>query len=94
MSDSPSTAPRNPIQLLALVHFLQQENEHLKLLVAKLQRMQFGRRSERFEANEAQGSLFPGQDEAASESAPSADPKDTVGFSTASTVGVATRKPT
>ena len=43
--------------LLAMVRSLRDENEHLKLLVAKLQRMQFGRRSEVLGTEDPQCSL-------------------------------------
>jgi len=50
--------PSDAATLQALVRSLSHENEHLKLLVAKLQRMQFGRRSEVLDAEDTQSSLF------------------------------------
>ena len=50
-------APDDTATLLAMVRSLRDENEHLKLLVAKLQRMQFGRRSEVLDAEDPQCSF-------------------------------------
>jgi transposase len=51
------TVPNDAATLKAMVRSLSHEVEHLKLLVAKLQRMQFGRRSEVLNAEDPQCSL-------------------------------------
>jgi len=57
MPTQEQSVPEDTATLLAMVRSLREENEHLKLLVAKLQRMQFGRRSEALDAEEPQRSL-------------------------------------
>jgi transposase len=59
MSMQQESAP-DTATLQAMVRSLRDENEHLKLLVAKLQRMQFGRRSEVLNAEDPQCSLSLG----------------------------------
>ncbi len=52
MSDATETLPEDTASLKALALSLLSENKHLKLLVTKLQRRQFGRRSESFDVNQ------------------------------------------
>ncbi len=52
MSDATETLPEDPALLKALALSLRSENKQLKLLVAKLQRRQFGRRSESLEIDQ------------------------------------------
>ena len=54
MSTQTNVIPDDTSTLMAMVRSLRHENEHLKLLVAKLQRMQFGRRSEVLDAEDPQ----------------------------------------
>ena len=51
---SPDVLPDNPALLKALVGAQQAEIEHLKFVIAKLRRMQFGRRSEQMDETVAQ----------------------------------------
>ncbi|WP_211364278.1 transposase, partial [Propionivibrio limicola] len=51
---SPDVLPDNPALLKALVSAQQAEIEHLKFVIAKLRRMQFGRRSEQLDETVAQ----------------------------------------
>ena len=48
------TLPDNPVLLKALVSAQQAEIEHLKFIIAKFRRMQFGRRSEQMDETVAQ----------------------------------------
>ncbi len=57
MAIQEETVPNDAATLKAMVRSLSHEIEHLKLLVAKLQRMQFGRRSEALDAADPQCSL-------------------------------------
>jgi len=64
--------------LLAMLRSLRDENEHLKLLVAKLQRMQFGRRSEGLNAEDPQCSFsLDGQSALAARPLPQKPAEDT-----------------
>lgn len=58
MSCSEPTVPTDPSALRDLVVSLQSENEHLKLVVAKLQRLQFGRKSELLDVSADQLTLL------------------------------------
>lgn len=58
MAMQEETVPNDAATLKAMVRSLSHEIEHLKLLVAKLQRMQFGRRSESLDAEDPQCSLL------------------------------------
>ncbi len=51
---SPDVLPDNPALLKALVSAQQAEIEHLKFVIAKLRRLQFGRRSEQMDETVAQ----------------------------------------
>lgn len=57
MSMQDATIPNDAATLKEIVRSLRDENEHLRLLVAKLKRMQFGRRSEALNTDDPQCSL-------------------------------------
>ncbi|MGB7933576.1 MAG: IS66 family transposase, partial [Gammaproteobacteria bacterium] len=57
MSMQDATIPNDAATLKEIVRSLRDENEHLRLLVAKLQRMQFGRLSEVLNTDDPQCSL-------------------------------------
>ena len=78
MSMQEESVPDDTATLLAMVRSLRDENEHLKLLVAKLQRMQFGRRSEVLDTEDTQCSLsLEGQSTPLARSLPQQPAEDT-----------------
>lgn len=78
-----NTLPDNPALLKAMVSAQQAEIEHLKLIIAKFRRMQFGRRSEQMDEAIAQLELsleelecVRAEQEASDKTAPFAQPQD------------------